>query len=212
MSNWIDTIGVYLGAIGSIAVAVISYKALLDNKRQLDYIKKQNNPEIIPSLRIVLGKDFLKYYLVLENKGIGLAKEVRATLSMANNVNINNAALTQHLNAINNRATTLPARESQYFLIYDSPRGEKLKQLNDNTQEYFSKLQKILEECAFQVHITYLSNFDKCEKDVILNMKDAFYEETKIVQMLDYIDDSLKELNKSIEKLGNKDNNKQLNN
>ena len=178
--------------------------------KQLDYIKKQNNPDIIPSLRIVLGKDFLKYYLVLENKGIGLAKEVRATLSMANNVNINDAALTRHLNAINNRATTLPARESQYFLIYDSPRGEKFKPLDTNTQDSISKLLKQFEKCAFQVHITYLSNFDKCEKDVILNMKDAFYEETKIIQMLDYIDDSIKELNKTVEKVIQNQKNNQV--
>lgn len=200
MNDWIDTIGVYLGAVGSIAVAVIAYISLLDNKRQLDYIKKQNTPYIMPSLRIVRGKDFLKYYFVLENKGIGLAKEVRATVSMANNISIGADALTLHLNAINDRVISLPARESQYFLIYDFPRGEKYKRCEVDIQKSLFEILEQLEKCSLQVHIKYISNFDKSEKNVILNMKDAFYEETKIAQMLDCIDDSIREINKTIEK------------
>lgn len=195
---WIGFWGAYLGAIGSFLMALIAYITLCKNNEQLKYIKEQNRPYLYASLRVILNNDFRNYYLLVENQGMGLAKGIHLIVLCKKAEIANNQILFDHLTHINKSVFSLASKASKYFLLYSLPCGDRLKELDAEQQKKVYDLNKNFEDASFLVKINHSWDYGKYEYEDILHMNESILEQTRIVQMLDSIDESIKQLSSTV--------------
>ena len=209
-NDWLGFWGAYLGAIGSFIMAFIAYFTLRKNYEQLEYIKKQNRPYILASIRKVLQqKESLNtdnqtlkgvyvtytYYLSIVNHGNAIALDVKPNIQNSIADAFNDRRLSSVISDINKTKFTIPPKMEKNFVlvVYSSNPDFTSEQLKE--QNLFLDA---FEKSIFDIKINYLWEFGKDQYEDILYVKDTITDATTIVQMLDYIDNHIMKLNEII--------------
>ncbi len=206
--DWISFWGAYLGAIGSFAMALIAYKTLQKNDEQLKYIKEQNRPYLSASIRKYIqqketGNNLSNlyrshtYYLSIANHGNQIARNVHVEL-LLNDSYIANENIISRLEEINKAHFDLLANAERNFVIaeFRFPLDDDKKQIRERMDSYES-----FEKICLSITIKYESDKQGyCHEDSLF-VRDTIVDSTTVVQMLDYIDNSLKRINENVGKL-----------
>ena len=209
-NEWIAFWGAYLGAVGSFLMAIIAYKTLLQNNEQLKYIKEQNRPNLNVEIRKYIQQKTERdengnltnrlyhshaYYLSIENHGNQIATNVHINVSIDVSDDISNKRMYPCLAGVNNLHFNLPANRKRNIILADIafPSGLTTQQ----AEEQRSFIESIETGC-FLVRITYDGVNRKYEYKEALYVRDAIVDSTTIVQMLDYIDNNIKDISQSL--------------
>lgn len=206
-NEWIGFWGAYLGAIGSFVMALIAYLTMQKNDEQLEYIKKQNRPYVYASIRRITHQKSVPqnnapqqlyvahtYYLSLANHGNTLARDI--TINIRNiNPKLNGGQLNSVVSEINRAKLFIPPRSERNFVLHveSYPPGLEKAQIREK-KEFFDDFEK----SSFDIKVTYSWDFGMDKSEDLLSVKDATTDATTIVQMLDYIDNSIKKLSENI--------------
>ena len=193
-NSWIGFWGAYLGAVGSFLMALIAYITLSKNNEQLKYIKEQSRPYLFVSLRVILNNNTRNYYLLVENLGVGLAQDIHLHVSCKNAEIASSQIILNHINGINNSIFSLPSKASKYFLLYSTTCGNKFKELDAEQQKKDYDFYKNLEDASFLVKINHSWDYSEYKHEETLYMNESILEKTKIVQMLNNINNSINQL------------------
>ena len=214
---WIGFWGSYLGAVGSFIMALIAYCTLRKNNEQLEYIKKQNRPYLLTSIRKTLHQKVSQnadnpslkrtffthtFYLSIVNHGNAVAKDVQFDINCSNFDMLKKSGMETILSEINKARIVIPSKTEKNFvlLVYSNDPCLTREQQIDKNQYYDSFL-----ESNFSVTISYSWDFGKDQYKDTLYIKDTTTDATTIVQMLDYIDNSIAKLNETISVIGKVD-------
>lgn len=212
---WIAFWGAYLGAIGSFIMAFIAYRTLLKNDEQLEYIKEQNRPYLCVTIRKSLqqkksnseeGKlssqfyHSQTYYLSIVNHGNMIARNVHVDLLCTDSEVAKNSRIAPNIAKIDEIHFDLPAKNERCFVLTEEsyPTGLTKEQVNE--QSFFFE---IFEKSCFDIKIFYnWENEEYLHEETIL-VRDSIIDSTTVVQMLNYIDNSIKSLGNAINSFKN---------
>ncbi len=209
-NDWLGFWGSYLGAIGSFVMALIAFFALRKNNEQLEYIKKQNRPYLYASIRKVLHKKdsqndnnpSLKrtyfthtYYLSIVNHGNAIAKDVNFDINCSNPDLLKESGMGAIISGIKKSRIVIPPKMEKIYvlMVYSNDPDFTHEQQKDQNLFFDSFV-----ESNFDVTIAYSWDFGKDQYKDTLYVKDTTTDATTIVQMLDYIDNSIAKLNETI--------------
>lgn len=209
-NNWLGFWGAYLGAIGSFIMALIAYYALRKNNEQLEYIKKQNRPYLFASMRKVLQQKesqdadeaSLKrtyvthtYYLSIVNHGNAIARDVKFDIQYSNSDLLNDKSFSSAISEINKARIVIPSKVEKIYplVVYSNnpcftseQQKEQIKLFDSFTESYLD------------ITISYSWDFGKDQYKDSLYVRDTTTDATTIVQMLDYIDNSIVKLSDTL--------------
>jgi hypothetical protein len=213
-NDWLGFWGSYFGAIGSFVMALIAYYALRKSNEQLEYIKKQNRPYLFASIRKALHQKETQigdcpslkrtffthtYYLSVVNHGNVIANDVKFDINCSNSDMLKESGMGAIISEINNTRIVIPPKiEKNYVLmVYSNNPNFTREQKKDQNQLFDSFV-----ESNFGVSITYSWDFGKDQYKDTLYVKNTMTDATTLVQMLDYIDNSIEKLNATIIAIG----------
>lgn len=209
-NDWLGFWGSYLGAIGSFIMAIIAYCALRKNNEQLEYIKKQDRPYLHASIRKVIQQKETSYfddnnpkrlyvtqtyYLSVRNYGNTIVREVNIDIQNSNSDICKDRRLSPVITEINKAKKIIPPKEELNFVIAVYSNNPNLTRDQLKEQKLFFD---VFEESQFDIKIKYFWGFGKDQYQDSLYVKNATTDATTIVQMLDYIDNSIGKLNETI--------------
>ena len=209
-NDWLGFWGSYFGAIGSFVMALIAYYALRKSNEQLEYIKKQNRPYLFASIRKVLQQKesqnadnpSLKrtyvthtYYLSIVNHGNAIARDVKFDIQCSNTDLLNDRNFSSVISKINKARIVIPPQmEKTYLLVvFSNNPGFTSEQHKEQIQLFES-----FTESCLDVTINYSWDFGKEQYKDSLCIRDTTTDATTIVQMLDYINNSIVKLSEAI--------------
>ena len=172
-NDWLGFWGSYLGAIGSFVMALIAFFALRKNNEQLEYIKK----------------------LSIVNHGNAIAKDVNFDINCSNPDLLKESGMGAIISGIKKSRIVIPPKMEKIYvlMVYSNDPDFTHEQQKDQNLFFDSFV-----ESNFDVTIAYSWDFGKDQYKDTLYVKDTTTDATTIVQMLDYIDNSIAKLNETI--------------
>lgn len=209
-NDWIGFWGAYLGAIGSFVMALIAYRTMQKNDEQLEYIKKQNRPYLYASIRKVIQQKGASrgdadnserlyvthtYYLSVLNCGNTIAKEVKIDIENSSSDTSLERQLSSAISRIKEASFFIPPKTEKNFvlLIYSNNPDFTQEQLKEQNLLYDA-----FEESTFKIKISYDWDYGMDIYEDSLPVKETTTDATSIVQMLDYIDNSIIKLGENV--------------
>lgn len=207
-NTWITFWGAYAGAIASFLMACITYKTLQSNDKQLQIIEEQNSPHLYPYVEIVnqgestkkgtewVKKYYDRYYLFIHNYGNRIATNV--SIDIFPDSILEDTYIKQNIENIRKTRFALLPGETKSFYLYYCITPE-----NHNNREKSEEFIRKLEESQMTLRIC-CDNQEPSGEKFVINLKDAPFRLTSVVQALDYMNQSIKTLGEKIEDLTNK--------
>ena len=209
-NDWIGFWGAYLGAIGSFVMALIAYRTMLKNDEQLEYIKKQNRPYLYASIKKVVQQKETSmlndnnskrlfvthtFYLSVQNFGNAIAQKVKIDIENNSSDLSKDGQLGLVMSRIKEGSYCIPPKMEKSFILFDYSNNPGFTQ--DQLKEQ-NHLYDAFEESIFNIKINYGWDYCMDKYENSLPVKEATTDATSIVQMLDYIDNSIIKLGESI--------------
>lgn len=122
--DWITFWVTYLSAIASFTMVVFTWNmlrqnkmTLLQNQKQLNQLKQQWKEDHIPEISVKIEKDSYGYYIVFENVGKYIAKNIKYKLNDDYINSIINNELRERIEGYSTQIFSLKPNESRSFFI-----------------------------------------------------------------------------------------------
>ncbi len=204
-NSWICFWGAYAGAIGTMVMAFIAMKTLKANTEQLEIIQQQNRPYLFCSVFILCQYNYDSkhgeetYYFRIENQGTQIAKQVKAKIAISDKRLLTDPLLKKNIDSIERSSFSLPAKGEKNFVLCKAipnltQQESKQARLDDLEQQ---------REWIEQLKSSYINATLSCEgyddEHETIMMNSVGYLPTTIVQILDSINHSIKNLSAPID-------------
>ena len=200
--TWLTFWGTYIGALGTVLMAVVAVESL-------KLSKKQNRPIVYPSIEVVVQKQYdplaeeevykwfneVCYCLRVKNFGIEAATKIQINVSCSNPDLFKNEFVSGRVNWLNNLEFALGSKEEKLLYLCpaeitpDIRRGEKKENvfLFDSFIEEFKK-------SMVSVELSYDEDESRTPKVFTFPINEALTAQTTMIQVLDSINRSLQNL------------------
>lgn len=167
---WLSFWPTYLGAIGTFAMAIMTYKTLKQNNEQLYELKRQWEEEHRPRINISIAIYRKALFIKIKNIGVGNATDIKMSFNKDFIEKLPKAKYKEMYENVEKRSFTIEYGESKYILI-----------------GFYQDIQKEWENKNVVLNIvgTYCSKY---------TINETFYMEDFITQRFVVVKDALSEI------------------
>lgn len=205
VNSWIGFWGAYVGAIGTIIMAIIAYETL-------GFSKRQTQPRVYLSLEKVVQKQYdpqatdeshkwfneVCYCLRITNYGVEPATGIHMRVSCSNSELFEKETIEDNINWLNNLEFALGPKEEKVFYLCPAEITPDIrrKEKNDN-KFWFDSFVESFKRSQVLVELSYYEDESTSPRLFSFNVNVVVTAQTTMIQVLADINRNLQKLQKS---------------